>query len=132
MAMRYLLQSFWLAIRAPSTSDLNFAQTIDGCTSFDPANEAKPQSALAITRSRPTMSANRAMRCATSSGCSTSTVDCVITPGMSTLSSGSFTRFHSCHSCSCPWFAAFAHTLRVGILVDSFPIHLGQHHLEDA
>ena len=65
--------------REPSTSDLNLAHTIDGCTSFEPANEAKPQSAPAITRSRPTTSANRQSRCATNSGCSTSTVDCVMT-----------------------------------------------------
>ena len=54
-----LAHSRWLAIRAPSTNAANFAQTIEGCTSFDPANDAKPQSALAITRSRPTMSAKR-------------------------------------------------------------------------
>ena len=42
-----------LAMRAPSTSDLNFAQTMLGCTSFEPAKVAKPQSAPAITFSRP-------------------------------------------------------------------------------
>ena len=45
-------------------------------------------------------------RCATSSGCSTSTVDCVITPGISTLSSGILARFHSSHSCSWRGLAA--------------------------
>ena len=51
-----------LASFAPSTSALNLAQTIEGCTSFDPANEAKPQSALAMTRSRPTTPAKRTRR----------------------------------------------------------------------
>jgi len=51
-----------LASFAPSTSALNLAQTIEGCTSFDPANEAKPQSALAMTRSRPTTPAKRMRR----------------------------------------------------------------------
>jgi len=32
----------------------NFAQTIEGCTSFEPANVAKPQSEPAMTFSRPT------------------------------------------------------------------------------
>src|SRR5688572_19658999 len=50
-------QSCLLARRAPSTRALNLAQTMDGCTSLEPANEANPQSALAITRSRPTTSA---------------------------------------------------------------------------
>ena len=45
-------------------------------------------------------------RCATSSGCSTRTVDCVITPGIRTLSSGSLARLHSSHSCSCRGLAA--------------------------
>ena len=43
-----------LAIRAPSASDLSFAQTMLGCTSFEPAKVAKPQSAPAMTFSRPT------------------------------------------------------------------------------
>jgi hypothetical protein len=37
------------AIRAPSLSALNLAQTIDGWTSFDPAKVAKPQSDPAMT-----------------------------------------------------------------------------------
>ena len=43
-----------LAIAAPSLSDLNFAHTIVGWISFEPANVAKPQSEPAITFSRPT------------------------------------------------------------------------------
>src|SRR5262249_56024619 len=46
-------QSCWLASRAPSASDLNFAHTMLGCTSFDPAKVAKPQPAPAITLSPP-------------------------------------------------------------------------------
>src|SRR5919109_3136563 len=43
-----------LASLAPSTSDVNFAHTMLGCTSFEPAKVAKPQSEPAITFSRPT------------------------------------------------------------------------------
>src|SRR5262249_36494908 len=46
--------SRWLAIFAPSASDWNFAHTMLGCTSFEPAKVAKPQSAPAMTFSRPT------------------------------------------------------------------------------
>ena len=42
------------AMRAPSTSDCSFAHTTVGWISVDPAKEAKPQSAPAMTRSRPT------------------------------------------------------------------------------
>lgn len=49
-------QSRSLAIRAPSASALNFAQTTDGTTGLSvQAKVAKPQSAPATTRSRPTM-----------------------------------------------------------------------------
>ncbi len=43
-----------LAMAAPSLSDLNFAHTMLGWISFEPAKVAKPQSVPAITFSRPT------------------------------------------------------------------------------
>ena len=43
-----------LAIFAPSASAWNFAHTMLACTSFEPAKVAKPQSAPAMTFSRPT------------------------------------------------------------------------------
>ena len=62
-------------MRAPSASADSFAQTTDGATALlTKAKVAKPQSAPAITRSRPTMSAYWQIRCATSRGCSTKLV----------------------------------------------------------
>ena len=98
------------ARRAPSTSAASLAQATCGRISFEPAKVAKPQSAPAITRSRPTTDAKRSIRWATRSGCSTSTVDWVITPGISTASSGSVTSRHTCHSCSWRGFAASTST----------------------
>jgi hypothetical protein len=46
-----------LAILAPSASAWNFAHTMLACTSFEPAKVAKPQSAPAMTFSRPTTAA---------------------------------------------------------------------------
>ena len=43
-----------LAMAAPSLSDLNFAHTMLGWISFEPANVAKPQSVPAMTFPRPT------------------------------------------------------------------------------
>jgi len=58
-------------------------------------------------RSLPTRLAYRAMRSAISSGCSTSTVEWLITPGISTLSFGSLALPPQIfHSCSCRGFAA--------------------------
>src|SRR5262245_19833273 len=99
-------QSCFVAIRAPSTSASNFAHTTLGWISVEPANVAKPQSAPAMTFSRPTARANRVMRSATSSGCSTRTVDCVIVPGIKIAPSGSLTCSHTRHSCSWRGFAA--------------------------
>src|SRR5213078_312598 len=53
-----------------------------------------------MTFSRPMKSAKRMRRCATSSGCSTSTDELVMTPGMSTVPSGILASFHTAHSCS--------------------------------
>src|SRR5262245_15614015 len=50
-------QSRLLAIFAPSASAWNFAHTMLACTSFEPAKVAKPQSAPAMTFSRPTTAA---------------------------------------------------------------------------
>ncbi len=60
----------------------------------------------ATTFSLPTASANPTMRSATSSGCSTTLVECVTTPGRMTFPSGSFTSRQTFHSCSCPALAA--------------------------
>ena len=54
--------------------------------------DEKPQSAPAMTFSRPTSSAKRTIRSAISSGCSTMLLECVITPGMSTLPVGQLHR----------------------------------------
>src|ERR1700693_1682498 len=89
-----------LASLAPSTKDRSLAQTTLGWISKDVAKEAKPQSAPAITFSRPTASANRMIRSDTNSGCSTRTVLYVMTPGMIDFPSGSFTVFQRRHSCS--------------------------------
>ena len=51
--------------------------------------------------SRPTTPAKFLMRHATSSGCSTTLVEWVTTPGMRIFPSGNFTSFHTIHSCSC-------------------------------
>src|SRR5262245_40829361 len=95
-----------LAIAAPSLSALNFAHTIDGWISFEPANVAKPQSEPAITFSRPTTFAYRPIRSATSSGCSTRMVECEITPGIRTASFGNFAPSQTFHSCSWRGLAA--------------------------
>ena len=44
--------SCWLAIFAPSTSDLNLAHTMLGCTSLEPAKLAKPQIAAGVFRQK--------------------------------------------------------------------------------
>src|SRR5215468_5806127 len=98
--------NFFVAIRAPSASAWSFAHTILGWISLEFAKFAKPQSEPAITFSRPTILAKRQMRCATNSGCSTSTVELEMTPGMSTAPAGNFTFSHTCHSCSWRGFAA--------------------------
>ena len=77
-----------------------------GWISSAPAKVAKPQSVPAMTFSRPTISAYLTMRCATSSGCSTSTVECEITPGIRIVPSGSFASRHTVHSCSWRGFEA--------------------------
>src|SRR5215468_10530870 len=67
----YRLHSRFDASSAPSTSALSFLNEIAASILPIPANVPKPQSVPAITRSRPTISANWQMRCATNSGCST-------------------------------------------------------------
>ena len=58
----YPPQSVLLAMRAPSAIAANFIYAISGSTGPKPAKVLKPQSLPAITRSRPTMLANRQMR----------------------------------------------------------------------
>src|SRR5262245_27919526 len=66
------LQSSFVARRAPCASASNFAHTTLGWLSGSRrACAEKPQSAPAITRSRPTARAKRTMRSPISSGCST-------------------------------------------------------------
>src|SRR5262249_10692016 len=96
-----LLQSWAEASRAPSVSAASLAQTISGSTwGFERAKVPKPQSDPAMTRSRPTTSAYRTIRCATSSGCSMKFVVESRTPGIKILSSGSFISRNTAHSCS--------------------------------
>src|SRR5699024_3717238 len=84
-----------LAILAPSPRDWTFAHAMSAWT-----RPPRPQSVEAITRSVPTASVNRRIRWATSSGCSTTFVAWLTTPGTSTRSSGTSTSFHTVHSCS--------------------------------
>ena len=89
------------AMRAPSASADSFAQTTEGATALlTNAKVANPQSAPAITRSRPTISAYWQMRCATNRGCSTKLVVESMTPGIRILSSGIFALRRSSHSCA--------------------------------
>src|SRR6185436_3291172 len=100
-------QSRWLAIAAPSPSAFNFAQTMLSATIGSVRTAVpKPQSTPAITRSRPTISAYRPMRCATSFGCSTKFVVESITPGMRILSLGILNVLSSSHSWSWRGLAA--------------------------
>jgi hypothetical protein len=59
----------------------------------------------AMTFSRPTSLASRTIRSFTNSGCSTTLVAWLMTPGMSTEPFGSLTSFQTCHSCSWRGFA---------------------------
>src|SRR5205085_11314165 len=95
-----------LAIRAPSANAANLTQTTLGWTSQVAAKLAKPQSAPAMTFSRPTAPAKRPMRSAISSGCSTMFEEWVMTPGMTDLPSGNLASAHSFHSCSWRGLAA--------------------------
>src|SRR6185437_12528151 len=73
---------------------------------FGMERQPKPQSVPAMTFSLPTRLAKRWMRCDTSSGCSTTSVEWVTTPGITILPAGSFTVSHTAYSCSCRAFAA--------------------------
>src|SRR5690606_13408333 len=88
-------QSRWEASRAPSARVSSLAQAICGWI-----RPPSPQSVEAMTRSFPTAFANRSMRSATSSGCSTTLVAWETTPGRMSLPSGSSTSCHTFHSCS--------------------------------
>src|SRR4029453_15743233 len=89
-----------LAMRAPSAIASSFAHMIDGCHRRLISSCAKPQSVPAIRFSRPTHEANRVRRSAMSSGCSTTFVPWLTTPGTRIFPGGSFTSCHTFHSCS--------------------------------
>ena len=72
----------------------------------EPAIVANPQSAPAITFSRPTCRATLQIRWATSSGCSIKFVTESITPGIKTMPSGNLTSLKTAHSCSWRGFDA--------------------------
>ena len=80
--------SLSVASRAPSASASSFAHWIVGWTRRTKAPCANPQSVPPITFSRPTSFASRTSRSATSSGCSTTFVWWVTTPGTRTFPSG--------------------------------------------
>ena len=71
---------------APCASASSLAQAIIGWT-----RPPSPQSVAAMTRSLPTPLVKRRMRCATSSGCSTTFAAWLTTPGRMILPSGSLT-----------------------------------------
>ena len=86
----YRPQSRRVARRAPSARAANFSHATLSCVSLKrTADAANPQSAPAMTFSRPTRLANRWIRSAISSGCSTRLVVWLMTPGMRILPSGS-------------------------------------------
>src|SRR5262245_26206391 len=96
-----------VANRAPSANTANLSQATLGWVSLNlRAEAANPQSAPAITFSRPTILAKRRILSATNSGCSTRLVVWLITPGMRIFQSGSFTRSKTWYSCSWRGFAA--------------------------
>ena len=79
-----LPHSSFVARRAPSANAASLVQTTLGWTSQEVEKLAKPQSAPAMTFSRPTTPANRAIRWATASGCSTRFEEWVTMPGINT------------------------------------------------
>src|SRR5262245_35956044 len=82
-------QSWRLARRAPSAMAANFSQATLEWVSLNRTPEAaNPQSAPAMTFSRPTILANRTIRSAISSGCSTRLVVWLMTPGTRIMPSG--------------------------------------------
>src|SRR5262249_25139553 len=88
-------QGWRLASAAPCASASSLAQAMSGWI-----RPPSPQSVEAMTRSRPTSFAKRRMRSATSSGCSTTLVAWLTTPGKISLPSGSLMFSQTRHSCS--------------------------------
>src|SRR5271170_3196103 len=82
-------------MRAPAPRAASLVHTTLGWTSHEVEKLANPQSAPAITFSRPTTPAKRPIRWAMASGCSTRFEAWVMTPGISTLPSGSLTVPHA-------------------------------------
>ena len=96
----FLPQSRDEARSAPWRQVLSFAHTTSSVTHPYPANVPKPQSELAMTRSRsPTAATAASMRWATTSGCSTKLLFESITPGSSTMWSGRRCRRNAAISC---------------------------------
>ena len=88
------------AMSAPARHDCSFAHTTSSVTHSQPANVPKPQSELAMTRSRsPTAATAVSMRCATTSGCSTKLLFGSITPGSKIMWSGNLFRCNAPASC---------------------------------
>src|SRR5438067_7351615 len=102
----YAFQNCCEARRAPSAIAASFAQTTSGSTAACPTQVPKPQSLPAMTLSRPTRFAYRAIRCATNSGCSIKFDFDSMTPGMIVFPSGNFARSNKLHSCAWRGLAA--------------------------
>src|SRR5207245_3541617 len=100
-------QSCRVASRAPSAIAANFSHATLAWVSLNRAAEAaNPQSAPAITFSRPTILANRTIRSAISAGCSIRLVVWLMTPGMRILPSAGRNSSKTWYSCSCRGLAA--------------------------
>src|SRR5215472_9082018 len=96
-----------VARRAPSARAANLSHATLGCVSLNrTAEAANPQSAPAMTFSRPTRAANRMIRSAISSGCSTRLVVWLMTPGIRILPSAGLNFSNTWYSCSWRGFAA--------------------------
>jgi hypothetical protein len=109
----------WLASCASSANARNLAHMMLGCCRRRKAPWANPQSAPAITRSRPNTLAKVMIRSATISGCSASVVVWAITPGARIFPSGSSTPSQPCYSyarrglaASTGWACAFTRDRR--------------------
>jgi hypothetical protein len=97
---RSLLHKRLLASCAPCASASSLAHMMDGCTRLTCGVCANPQSVPASMFSRPTSFAMRTSRSVTSSGRSTTSVEWLMTSGISLRRSGNFTVSQTRHSCS--------------------------------
>ena len=122
------------AILAPSLMAASFFQTSVGKTRGREATVENPQSVPAITRSRPTMFANRMSLSATSSGCSIQLEFVSSTPGIRIFSSGISVAL-SANTCA-SWASELLDDV-TGVAIDAddwsgfeTPRELGKHILE--